>query len=51
MGVDRNTLPKWGDIQFLPAQLASRPLLDHEAVATKVVIGPKAKKPLAIDMP
>ncbi len=51
MGVDRNTLPKWNDIQFLPAQLASRPLLDHEEVATKVVIGPKAKKPLALDIP
>lgn len=51
MGVDRNTLPKWNDIQFLPAQLASRPLLDHEDVATKVVIGPNAKKPLELDMP
>ena len=51
MGVDRNTLPKWNDIQFLPAQLASRPLLDHEEVATKVVIGPKAKKPLHLDIP
>ena len=51
MGVDRNTLPKWNDIQFLPAQLASRPLLDDEAVATKVVIGPNAKKPLDLDMP
>ncbi|MBW1297868.1 glutamate synthase-related protein [Aquimarina litoralis] len=51
MGVDRNTLPKWSDIQFLPAQLASRPLLDHENVATKVIIGPKAKKPLSIDIP
>ncbi|WP_405250862.1 glutamate synthase-related protein [Dokdonia sp. Asnod3-C12] len=51
MGVDRNTLPKWDHIQFLPAQLASRPLLDEEAVATKVVIGPKAQKPLTIDMP
>ncbi|UII80666.1 glutamate synthase-related protein [Flagellimonas sp. CMM7] len=51
MGVDRNTLPKWNDIQFLPAQLASRPLLDHEEVATKVVIGPKAKKPLVLDIP
>ncbi|SDG78594.1 glutamate synthase-related protein [Winogradskyella thalassocola] len=51
MGVDRNTLPKWNDIQFLPAQLASKPLLDHEAVATKVVIGPGAKKPLELDMP
>lgn len=51
MGVDRNTLPGWNDIQFLPAQLASRPLLDHEEVATKVVIGPKAKKPLEFDIP
>jgi glutamate synthase domain-containing protein 2/nitrite reductase/ring-hydroxylating ferredoxin subunit len=51
MGVDRDTLPKWNDIQFLPAQLASRPLLDHEDVATKVVIGPNAKKPLELDMP
>ncbi|MGV6830774.1 MAG: glutamate synthase-related protein [bacterium] len=51
MGVDRNTLPKWSDIQFLPAQLASRPLLDHEEVATKVVIGSKAKKPLTLDIP
>ncbi len=51
MGVDRNTLPKWNDIQFLPAQLATRPLLDHEEVMTKVVIGPKAKKPLHLDIP
>lgn len=51
MGVDRNTLPKWNDIQFLPAQLASRPLLDHEEVVSKVVIGPNAKKPLELDMP
>ena len=51
MGVDRNTLPKWESIQFLPAQLASRPLLDEEAVQTQVVIGPKAKKPLVLDIP
>ncbi len=51
MGVDRNTLPKWEDVQFLPAQLASRPLLDEESVATSVVIGPKAKKPLKLDIP
>ncbi len=51
MGVDRNTLPKWTDIQFLPAQLASRPLLDHEPVKTEVVIGKKAKKPLVLSMP
>ncbi len=51
MGVDRNTLPKWENIQFLPAQLASRPLLDEEEVSTKVTIGPKAKKPLVLDIP
>lgn len=51
MGVDRNTLPKWDDIQFLPAQLASRPLFDEDAVATKVIIGKKAKKPLHLEIP
>ena len=51
MGVDRNTLPKWEDIQFLPAQLASRPLMDEEAVNTSIIIGPRAKKPLQLDMP
>lgn len=51
MGVDRNTLPKWEDIQFLPAQLSTRPLLDDEEVNTSVVIGPNAQKPLQIDLP
>ncbi len=51
MGVDRDTLPKWEDIQFLPAQLATRPLLDEEDVSTKVVIGKKANKPLELDIP
>ena len=51
MGVDRNELPKWNDLQFLPAQLATRPLLDHEHVTTKVIIGPKARKPLELEIP
>ncbi|MFT5165935.1 MAG: glutamate synthase domain-containing protein 2/nitrite reductase [Saprospiraceae bacterium] len=51
MGVDRNTLPKWEKLQFLPAQLSRRPLLDHEEVHTKVVIGKNAKKPLVLDIP
>ncbi|MEO1652172.1 MAG: glutamate synthase-related protein [Bacteroidota bacterium] len=51
MGVDRNTLPKWEDIIFLPAQLAQKPLLDEESVSTKVVIGKKAQKPLELDLP
>ena len=51
MGVDRNTLPKWEDIQFLPAQLATRPLMDHAEVATKVTIGKNAKKALELEIP
>lgn len=51
MGVDRDTLPKWEDIQFLPAQLSRRPLLDDEEVKSKTIIGPKAKKPLELDIP
>ena len=51
MGVDRDTLPKWESIQFLPAQLASRPLLDEEEVKTEVVIGPNAEQPLVLSMP
>jgi len=51
MGVDRNTLPKWESIQFLPAQIARRPLMDDEQVKTSVIIGKKAKKPLKLDIP
>ena len=51
MGVDRNTLPKWENIQFLPAQLAYRPLMDDDHVDTGVVIGPRALKPLKLDIP
>lgn len=51
MGVDRNTLPRWDDIQLLPAQLATKPLLDEDPVDTSVVIGPRAKKPLRLAIP
>lgn len=51
MGVDRNTLPKWENIQVLPAQMAKKPLLDDVPVSTSVVIGPNAKKPLHLDIP
>ena len=51
MGVDRNTLPKWENIQFLPAQMAKKPLLDEAEVKTSVVIGQNAKKPLILDIP
>ena len=51
MGVERDLLPKWESIQVLPAQLKRKPLLDEDAVATKVTIGPRAKKPLELDIP
>ncbi|MCB9333403.1 MAG: Rieske 2Fe-2S domain-containing protein [Lewinellaceae bacterium] len=51
MGVDRNTLPKWEDIQFLPAQMWKKPLLDDAPVQTKTIIGPNAKKPLELAIP
>lgn len=51
MGVDRNTLPKWEDIQVIPGQLARCPLLDKENVTTNFVIGPRAKRPLKLDIP
>ena len=51
MGVDRTTLPKWEDIQFLPAQLATRPLMDDDLVDTTIIIGPNAEKPLVLKLP
>ena len=41
----------WDDIQILTAQLHKLPLLDDDPVATQVVIGPNAKKPLKLDVP
>lgn len=51
MGVDRNTLPKWEDIQFLPAQMATRPLFDEDPVNTRTIIGKRAEKPLVLEIP
>ena len=51
MGVPRDELPKWDDIQFLTAQLYKVPLLDDAPVGTEVVIGPSAAKPLRLDIP
>ena len=51
MGVPRDELPKWDDIQILTAQLSKVPLLDDAPVGTEVVIGPNAKKPLELDIP
>jgi glutamate synthase domain-containing protein 2 len=51
MGVPRKDLPHWDDIQILPAQMARKPLLDDVPVATSVIIGPRAAKPLQLDIP
>jgi glutamate synthase domain-containing protein 2/nitrite reductase/ring-hydroxylating ferredoxin subunit len=51
MGVPRDSLPKWDDLQLVVGQLANLPLLDEETVTTQLVIGPNAKKPLVLDIP
>ena len=51
MGVPRKDLPHWDDIQILPAQMARKPLLDDVPVGTSVIIGPRAAKPLQLEIP
>lgn len=51
MGVPRDKLPKWDDIQIMTAQLATQPLMDDHPVSTKLTIGPRANKPLHLDIP
>jgi len=51
MGVPRQDLPKWDELQIVTAQLARRPLLDDAEVETSVTIGPQAAKPLKLDIP
>lgn len=51
MGVPIPELPKWSDIQLLAAQLATKPLMEDVPVATELIIGPNAKKPLKLDIP
>lgn len=51
MGVPRDELPTWDDLQILTAQLQKAPLLDEDPVGTEVIIGPNAQKPLKLDIP
>lgn len=51
MGVGSNLLPKWDDIQILPAQLARLPHLEDVNVGTEVIIGRNAKRPLKLNIP
>ncbi len=51
MGVPRFQLPHWDDLQLMVAQMATKPLMDEDPVETNLVIGPEAKKPLALTIP
>ncbi len=51
MGVPRSMLPSWDEIQIVTAQLHRVPLLDDEEVGTELVIGPRAAKPLRMEIP
>jgi glutamate synthase domain-containing protein 2/CDGSH-type Zn-finger protein len=51
MGVPREKLPKWDDIQIMVAQMARKPLMEDAEVGSDLVIGPKAEKPLRLDIP
>ncbi len=51
MGVPLTELPRWEDLQVLTGQLARLPLIDDTPVDTKVVIGPRARKPLELEIP
>ncbi len=51
MGVPRHELPHWDDLQIMAAQMASKPLMEERSVATELIIGPEAKKPLKLKIP
>lgn len=51
MGVPLTELPRWDDLQLLAGQMARKPLLDDAEVGTDLVIGPRAEKPLHLEIP
>lgn len=51
MGVPRHKLPHWDSIQIMAAQMATKPLMEDMPVATELVIGANAKKPLTLNIP
>ncbi len=51
MGVPRDELPHWDDLQIMAAQMATKPLMEDQGVATELIIGPEAKKPLKLKIP
>ena len=51
MGVPRDQLPSWDNIQFVTAQVASLSQLDGVSVGADVVTGSRAQKPLRLGLP
>ncbi len=51
MGVPRNELPHWNELQIMAAQLATKPLIEDTRVVTELVIGPEANRPLKLKIP
>ncbi len=51
MGVPRNKLPHWDDVQIMAAQMATKPLMEDVTVGTELIIGPETKKPLVLKIP
>jgi glutamate synthase domain-containing protein 2 len=49
--VPRNQLPTWDSIQIMVAQMARKPLPEDTEVGSGLVIGPRAAKPLRLDIP
>ncbi len=47
----RKPVISWDDILFKGGQLAHPPLLQEEPIATRTIIGPKAKIPLVLESP
>lgn len=42
MGVPRHQLPHWDALQIMAAQMATKPLMEDQGVATELIIGPQA---------
>lgn len=51
MGVPLTELPRWDSLQLLTAQLHRKPKLDDHPVETSLVVGPRAKRPLELEIP
>jgi methylamine---glutamate N-methyltransferase subunit C len=51
MGVPRCELPSWDDLQILTAQLHRLPQLEDVPVGTELVVGPRARRPLQLQIP